>query len=110
MNSSSIPDTASICARKDVVWTTARGEVVILDAVESRYYSLEGVGEFVWGRLQATVGLLDLRDAVVERYDVDPDVALADLKALLRELSAVGLIEVSNASPRCGAHSASDAP
>lgn len=97
---SSISDTASISARTHVVSTTAEGEVVILDPAASRYYSLDGVGEFVWGRLQgSSVSLLDLRDAVVERYEVEPQVALADLKALLRELSAVGLIEVLDTPP-----------
>ena len=100
MDSSAIPNTASISARTHVVSTTAGGEVVILDPAASRYYSLDGVGEFVWGHLQGTVALLDLRDAVVERYEVDPDVALTDLKALLRELSAVGLIDISDAPPR----------
>ena len=99
MDSSAIPDTATISARTHVVSTTAGGEVVILEPHARRYYSLEGVGAFVWGRLQVTVALLELRDAVVERYEVEPDVALADLKALLREMSAVGLIDVSDAPP-----------
>lgn len=98
-SSSSIPDTATICARTDVVSTTAGDEVVILDPATSRYYSLDGVGAFVWGRCEGTVALAELRDAVVERYEVEPDVALVDLKALLREMSAVGLIEVSDAPP-----------
>lgn len=100
MDASSIPDTASISARPHVVSTTAGGEAVILDPAASQYYSLDGVGEFVWGRLQGSVPLLDLRDAVVERYEVEPEVALADLKALLSELSAVGLVDVIDTPPR----------
>jgi hypothetical protein len=99
MDSSAIPDMARISARTHVVSTTAGGEVVILDPAASRYYSLDGVGEFVWGRIQDSVALLDLRDAVVARYDVAPDMALTDLKALLHELSAVGLIDISDAPP-----------
>jgi hypothetical protein len=100
MDSHAIPDSACISARAHVVSTTTGGEVVILDPSAGLYYSLDGVGEFVWGRLQGDVTLLELRDAVVQRYEVDPDLALADLKALVRELSAVGLIDVADASPR----------
>ena len=99
MDSSAIPDTANTSARTHVVSTTAGGEVVILDPEARRYCSLDGVGEFVWGRVQGTVALLDLRDAVVERYDVVPDVALTDLKAPMHELSAVGLSDISDAPP-----------
>lgn len=100
MDAIAIPETATISAKDHVVSTTAGGEVVILDPSASRYYSLDGVGEFVWTKIQGGIGLAALRDAVVSYYDVDPDVALSDLKALLRELTTVGLVDVRDATPR----------
>lgn len=87
-------DSVSIVVREDVVSTTTAGEVIILDPELGRYYSLDGVGAFVWRSLHEPVALLELRDLVVATYEVDPDVALADLRSLLRELASARLVDI----------------
>lgn len=76
------------------VSSTVEGEAVILHMASGVYYGLEPVGSHVWSLLQKgphTVG--ELRDRVCERYDVTPDRAEADLRSLLDDLLAEGLVE-----------------
>lgn len=89
-----MPVTTWVRANPRHVAVDNAGEFIILDPVSNRYFSLDGVGGVVWNQIQAPTRLVDLRDAVVEHYDVTPDVALGDLRSLLDELLAAGLVDV----------------
>jgi hypothetical protein len=89
-----LPATAWVRANPRNVSVDNAGEFVILDAVSNRYFSLDGVGGVVWSMIQTPIRLADLRDAVVERYDVGTDEALADLRVLIGQLVDAGLADV----------------
>ena len=70
------------------------GEAVILNLDSGIYYGLDSVGTRIWNLLRNETTVAAIRDALVEEYDVAPEVCLADLFRLLRDLSKAGLVEV----------------
>jgi hypothetical protein len=82
-----------------VVSTSIPGETVILDASGDRYYSLEGVGDHVWGLLQrGPTTAASIVAEVVATYEVDPDVGERDVQALLADLVERRLVVVGAAA------------
>lgn len=75
---------------------TNAGEAIILDPVANRYYSLDGVGEVIWGLLQRPVRIDDLVAAVTDAFDVSPDEARKDVRDLVGDLLAAGLVVVAD--------------
>jgi hypothetical protein len=58
------------------------------------YYGLEDVGARLWSLLQRPVTVSAIRDTLVAEYDVEPARCGRDVRALLQNLAARGLIEV----------------
>ncbi|MCK9150758.1 PqqD family protein [Methanobacterium alcaliphilum] len=69
-------------------------EVVILGLDDGVYYGLNPVGAFIWNYIQGLVKVEDIKDAILEEYDVEKDVCEKDLLELLEDLLDKGLIEV----------------
>jgi len=61
-------------------------QVVILDLETSLYLNVTGAGAVVWPLLVGGVTLEAMVDAVLEVYDVEPDLARADLEVFLADL------------------------
>jgi hypothetical protein len=61
-------------------------QVVVLDLETSLYLNVTGAGAVVWPLLVAGTTLDAMVDAVLEVYDVEPDVARADLLTFLADL------------------------
>jgi hypothetical protein len=74
-------------------WRETGGEVVALDADASRYLAANPAATTLWKRLGEGATESDLADALCERYDVSREVAEADVRAFVAELSARGLLE-----------------
>lgn len=89
-----ISDSASIVASRDLLANQLAGELVVLDLNSGGYYSLEDVGIRVWHLLQEPVTLPAIRDAILAEYDVDAARCENDLRALLADMAARGLIEI----------------
>lgn len=70
------------------------GEVVILDLNAGVYYGLDPVGARVWELLQQPKKVSDIAAAIVAEYEVDPAQCEHDIRTLLEELAAKGLITV----------------
>ena len=66
----------------------------MLDLSSGEYYSLDEVGIRVWQLLQEPATVSAIRDAVVSEYDVDPVRCELDIRALLGEMAARGLVEI----------------
>ncbi|HXX44397.1 MAG TPA: PqqD family peptide modification chaperone [Candidatus Acidoferrales bacterium] len=73
-------------------------ESAILSLNSAIYYGLNPVGTRIWNLLQKPRSIAELRDALVEEYDVAADRCERDLLELLEEMSAEGLIEASSAA------------
>ena len=69
-------------------------EVVVVNLASGRYYGLNPVGARIWDLLRTARRVHEIRDAIVEDYDVDPTVCASDVVALLEHLAEEGLVEV----------------
>ena len=69
-------------------------ESVILGLQNSVYYGVNPVGAAIWKLLQRKRSVAELRDAVLEEYDVEKERCERDLLDLLEKMQAEGLIEV----------------
>jgi hypothetical protein len=69
-------------------------ESAILNLKNTVYYGLNPVGARVWSLLQRPRRISELRDALLEEYEVDADSCERDLLELLQKMRAEGLIEI----------------
>lgn len=99
MSHDRISESTRIRAAAHPVSTATEEETVVLDPERSRYYALAGVGQRVWSLLQEPCTLGELRDAVVAAYDVEPARCLEDLRALVRQFDAAGLVVLDDEVP-----------
>jgi len=83
-----------VVAAKDQVSCDLEGEAAILSLANGIYYGLDLVGAQVWTLLQQPRRVEEIRDAVLQEYEVEPERWQSDLLALLERLRAEGLIEV----------------
>ena len=83
----------------DLVSTELGGETVILHLGDGVYYGLDPVGTRIWSLIQTPQSVVQVRDALLEEYDVAPDRCLSDLLALLQDLANRNLIEVRDEAP-----------
>ena len=70
-------------------------ELVALDADAGRCFGFNDVATSVWRQLKQPKNLDQLRCALVDEYDVDPDQCTGDLEELLEDLCAKGLVTVT---------------
>lgn len=86
---------STIVATKEQVSADLAGESVILNLKSGVYYGLDPLGATVWGLIQKPKSLSEVRDAVLEEYEVEPERCERDLLALFQELAQEGLVEVT---------------
>ena len=85
-----------VVAAKEQVSSDLAGEVVMLNLKNGTYYGLDEVGARVWSLIQEPRSVEAIRDAILEEYEVEPERCERDLLALLGDLAAANLIEVSD--------------
>jgi hypothetical protein len=67
-------------------------ELVALDAERGNCFGFNEVGTWVWRRLAAPTSFEVLRDGLLDEYDVGSEQCSAELRELLDEMTAKGLI------------------
>ncbi len=70
------------------------GEVIVVEPQTSTMHALTGVGPFLWERMDGETSVEALAGALCERYEVEADQALADVRAFVAELVAEGLVQI----------------
>lgn len=75
-----------------VVFSPLDGSVALLDTERNVYYTLDGVGPFLWKQLSDGRSFSELCQAVELEYAVEPDVVRTDVSEWLGEMAAAGLI------------------
>jgi hypothetical protein len=90
----SIAADTMVLASKEQVSCDLAGETAILNVQSGVYYGLDEVGARIWELIQTPQRVSDVRDSLLNEYDVEPSQCEADLIALLSQLSEVGLVEV----------------
>ena len=72
---------------------THRDNFILFDTATRRYYSLDAMAAMVWKLVQRPRSILEMRDALVDHFGLEPDAAERDLRNLLDEMQSSGLIE-----------------
>ncbi|ESW65665.1 PqqD family protein [Mesorhizobium sp. C277A] len=79
-----------VSASKDAVACEFGNGLALLD-MRSIYYSLNSVGAYIWELIQEPRPISEIRSAVLDRYNVDPERCKADVDGLLKGLADAGL-------------------
>lgn len=81
----------SVSATKDAVACEFGNGLALLNVKSNIYYSLNSVGAFIWDLIQDPKPILEIHQAVLARYNVDPERCKADVDGLLKGLADNGL-------------------
>ena len=74
------------------VSTSIPSETVVLDPVSDKYFSLEGAGPRIWELLQGQTTLATIQETILGEYEVDEATCERDVRSLVEELVANGLV------------------
>ena len=80
-----------VSASKDAVACEFGNGLALLDMRSNIYYSLNSVGAYIWELIQEPKPIVEIRCAVLERYNVEPERCKADVDGLLKGLADAGL-------------------
>jgi hypothetical protein len=97
LSAPSLADHDMVSATKDAVVCEFGNGLALLNLQSNVYYSLNGVGAFIWNLIQRPTPIADIRSAVLARYNVDPERCKADVDALLKGLADNGLARLHDA-------------
>ena len=86
----------SVSVPENVLFRELDGESVILSLESEAYFGLDDVGTRIWLQLTTQPTIQDAYDALLNEYEVEPDVLQADVSKLVTELVAAGLLEITN--------------
>ncbi len=87
-----LTDTTRIAARPDQISSDLEGETILLHMTSGLYYGLNDVGVKIWTLIQTPQTLADLRQTLLNEYDVAPEDCDRELKELLISLSEADLV------------------
>jgi len=89
-----LSESSIIVVTKDQVSCDLSGEAAILNLKSGVYFGLNTVGASIWKLIQEPRTIKEIRDALVEEYDVEPKRCEQDILELLHELSTHELIQI----------------
>jgi len=90
----SLSNESRVVVSKDQVSCDLAGEVAILNLKNGVYYGLDPVGALIWNLIQAPTTFAEIRDALLDCYDVDKGRLESDIRELLDTLAEQGLVEI----------------
>jgi hypothetical protein len=70
------------------------GELVALDVDQGTCYGFNATATRIWALIETPKHVSELRDALLQEFDVDAQTCETELKGLLGELEKDGLIEM----------------
>jgi hypothetical protein len=91
---SKISESSIVVAVKEQISSDLGGEAVILNLQSGVYHGLNEVGARIWNLIVQPQPVKQIKQTLVQEYEVEPEVCTRDLLILLDELKAAGLIEV----------------
>jgi len=89
-------DQDRVVATSDAVACEFGKGLALLHLKSNTYYSLNGVGAYIWQQIQEPRSVADIRNAVMARYDVGAERCKDDVEGLLKGLTEAGLARVHN--------------
>ena len=78
-----------------VLSTTVEEEVILLNTQTNKYFTLDDVGARLWNLLSGGKSLRECHLALLQEYDVEPDILEQDLLELVDTLRAGDLVEIT---------------
>jgi hypothetical protein len=94
-----ISEVTVVVAGRDQFSCPLGDSIVLLDLKAGLYFSLDNVGARVWQLLQQPRTVAEVRQTIVDEFDVSPDRCERDLAVLLQDLAERNLIEIRDAAP-----------
>ena len=85
---------STVSVSSEVVSCDLVDEAAILNMKDGIYYGLNPVGACIWNLIQKPIKVSDILDVLIDEYDVERDVAQADLMELLEQLLEKELVKV----------------
>jgi hypothetical protein len=89
-----------VVATREQVSCPLGDEAAVLNLKNSVYYGMNPVGARVWDLLQQPRSVAEIRDVVLEEFEVGVERCEGDLLELLAKMRAEGLIEVRDPQER----------
>jgi hypothetical protein len=86
--------TSIVVAAQDQVSSDLAGEAIILSLQTGKYYGLARVAARIWELLKTPTRVPDIRDTIVQQFDVEPERCERDLFDFMQHLADDGLIEI----------------
>lgn len=96
LSKNSLSSNSIVVAAKDQISRDLEGEAVILNINSGAYFGLENVGARIWSLIQEPRAVSDVRDIILDEYEVEFERCEQDLLTLLHGLAAKGLIDVKD--------------
>ena len=96
MQNGKLSDSTVVAAIEDQVSCDLAGESVILNLRDGVYYGLDPVGTDIWLLAQQSKTITQIRDTLMDKYEVDPEQCEQGLQAFLKDMSSKGLVELRN--------------
>ncbi|MBW4596890.1 MAG: PqqD family peptide modification chaperone [Brasilonema angustatum HA4187-MV1] len=91
-----ISESSIVVAAVEQISSDLGGEAVILNLKSGVYHGLNEIGARIWNIIQQPKVVNDIKQTLLEEYEVEPKVCMRDILALLEELKAVDLVKVNN--------------
>jgi Coenzyme PQQ synthesis protein D (PqqD) len=91
-----ILESSVVVASTEQISSDLGAEAVILNLKSGVYHGLNEVGASVWNLIQEPHTVSDIKQALLDEYEVEAEQCQNDLMTLLAELFAAGLIVINN--------------
>ncbi len=91
-----ILESSIIVANQEQISSDLGGEAVILNLKTGVYHGLNEVGARIWNLIQQPKAVYDIKQTLLQEYEVDAQQCDRDLIALLENLIVAELIDVKN--------------
>ena len=88
-------ESTRIVASQEQVSCILGVEAAILNLKNGIYYRLNPIGARVWDLIQSPRSFVEIRDILIDEYDVDPARLESDIRDLLNRLADNQLVEIS---------------
>jgi hypothetical protein len=82
-----------VIAKASAVGCDVEGEMVLLDLDSDTYFGLNPVGADIWNYIREERSLQDIHSYLLSRYKVSRERCEQEVRALLTNLAAKGLVE-----------------
>ena len=83
----------------DVIFRELEGEAVLLDLGSGRYFGLNAVGTRVWMLIEAASPMEHVIAAIADEFEADREEIARDVRDLVSELTARGLLVGATGAP-----------